>query len=736
MSDSQRRVDRALAWRDGLPPDGRPTPQDVEVAARLCITDPYVMARLLWDDQPSLGRHFDELAAVIRGAAEADGSADERVAGRVQATAPPRESRTRTSAASADSESRVGGDLDSWLESLRASGESVPIGPELAATLRGLTSPDDLRRVTVSPAERRLWRDFVRRHEEDLLAVLGLAPTSTAQAPAASVRPTGPVPGDAFAGNTDVGGSLPTGRRIRFTPAGDDGIRLTWDGGAEDGQVRIFRLGARDDTRPWNLDPHVGVRVVGATHDAFLVDDEPFSSARRFYAVAVQAGATEAEARAALPVWWAEGVTVQPVRGLRIRTTGGQVSAGWQVASGIERVEVLRVPVDEFGSTPQAFDVDRRISGDRPGENLSGFVDDDVEAGSYEYRMYACATVDGRLERSLPVTSRQTVQAELPVVSDLLVEENEDGDFVITWTPLAEAGLRVEIHALLERPPEGLGERTVGRAVLEREGAFSEDTVVHGSASRAVRPRLPGEDRLHFTAVTASRDGALCRVGPTVVHHRAGAVRHVQLVERVDEQFLSFAWPDGAGLVKVLRASAEDDHGAQDFSAMPVVAEIRPEEHRLRGGVHLDPLPSEGAVLYVVGISFHATGHKQGPPYRVTYPGLTRLDCDVVPVHGQVRRGLRRVTEEVGRELRVTADLDVEVPLVLVRREDRLPLHLDDGERIETFQPRLQRGEPKSVLPWPRDSRPGFVRLFVDLRDEQERYAVLDPPLSQLRGDP
>lgn len=732
MSSSQQRVARARTWWENLPAEGRPAWEDVEIAARLRVTEVPVMARVFWADPSALGRHISELAQVLTAESAA-------------AVVTPDHASVSTSASAAPTAppTQPADGLRSWIDSLRDHGQNVPIDDELALRLRKIRSADELYRVTVNPRDRRGWRDFLRENGANLASVLGLEPTEATRTSPTTTQParrSGPTSPDGFTAGTDVEYTTSAPRQITFPTSQTDGILLAWDSPADDSQVRIYRVVARPDTTAWDLDLGDKGRLVTATFDTEAVDAEPFTGAKRYYAVFMNTGPTEAAARAARPVLWADGTAIQPVRDVQISTTGRRVSGRWTVSPEIDRVEILRVPVTDPPTPVNVYDSEHLISGSKDGENLDGFAEENVPSGRWEYRIYACAQSNSTTQRSPLVRSVQTIATELPEVHDLRVDITDPDRFVISWTPLPDDGLTVRIHKRLESPPAGVGDRILDAGGLERIGftgtAITDPERLIDGRAHVECPWLRGEDRVYFTAITTAKTLEQYRVGPTVVRHRAGEVRHLQLVERVDEQFLSFAWPDGAGIVKVYRGSSDFGADPADLSVLPELAELTPELHAQLGGVHIRPtLPADGAVLHVVGLSFNDGKPTQGPAAKVHYPGLIRIAYGLKALTKQVRQGLfRKVDQETGQQLLVTAHANTTVPLALVHRSDRLPLHQDDGEPVERRAVVLQRGVPQAFCDIPPGTGQGYLRLFLDLPEhEQGKFAVTDPPLAQLR---
>lgn len=731
MNASERRAARAGAWWDALPDAGRPSRQDVEVAARLGVVDVRVMVRMLWQDQASLGRYFAELAAIVR-------SDDEAPIPEVAVT----DVHAEVSEEQAEVADEMTSDaLTRWIASLREQGTVVPIDDAVLASLLEVRSEDDLQQVVVNSRLRRQWRTFLQVHGSTLANVLGLEPSTVAHS-----RPTGSGTGDlrgstsseGFTGGVEPVETSGLGHPISFAATSAE-VRLEWAPVQSAEGVRIFRVVASSQTIPWRLELGPHERLVETTFDSSAVDREPAVDGMRHYAVFMNEGSTEAKARSAPPILFAEGSTIAPVRDTHVTSSGRRVSARWVAPSGCDRVEVLRMRPGQVAE--DIYDPDSLVSGESLSDNLTGFVEEDVPWGTWEYRIYACATSNGRTYRSSPEVSVHSLEAEMPMVTDLRVDLVAGDQFEITWAPLDDDDFSVRIYKSDKPVTDGQAVRTVDGSSLQRLG-FTDWLTAQERPFRERRGVAaawePDEHRVYFTAVTVPKNPhpglELYGIGTTVPCNRATAVNHAQIVERVDEQFLSFAWPPGAGVVKVYLGSADVEVDPSDLSTLLELAEVTPGKHRTIGGVHLKPLPADGAKIYVVGVSFSGSRPTHGPPATVRYPGLSRISYEVHPVQSGVRRGFRKVMQETGREVTVTAHSDVQVPLVLVAAREHLPLHHEDGERLAAETVHLRRGASQVLAAFDLEAEYEYVRMFVELPpNQQEKYAVLDPPLAQLR---
>ena len=163
MNTSQQRVARAIAWWETLPTDLRPTRQDVEVVARLGVTQVPVMVRMLWEDQPALGRYFAELAAILAGADPLVIQSQESAGAESAPPTLPDSPATPSEADPAPAQAHpTPDDLGSWIDTMRDRGVVVPIDEKLASRLLEIRTGEELARLTVDTPDRRRWRDFLQ----------------------------------------------------------------------------------------------------------------------------------------------------------------------------------------------------------------------------------------------------------------------------------------------------------------------------------------------------------------------------------------------------------------------------------------------------------------------------------------------------------------------------------------------------------------------------------------------
>jgi hypothetical protein len=425
------------------------------------------------------------------------------------------------------------------------------------------------------------------------------------------------------------------------------------------------------------------------------------------------------------------------VRNCVVRADGNAVVGQWQVADDVRRIDVERVPKHLVASHPH-YTHEFRL----PSEMVSrgGFTDTGAPAGGdFVYRIYALAAMsDGAEELSLPISREVRIEAIIEPVRDLVVERHAGSDdrFDLTWT-MPVAG-DVEIYRSENPPASGIDAEVRDRSVIDRLG-LSDDLrlvqqmVVEGGRGRMVDVPWPtGWSRAYFTPVTVFSEDQL-QVGSYQVVTRARPLTNVRLVERVDEQVLTFAWPDGVTDVLVFQGPRGGSF--VDPEKDTPIDQLNFEEYQKYGGAHLkDKLPSEGCAVHLVATTY-ARGHAQySPPVTIDYPGLCRLSYVLEPVAnagGGRRKGAQPSTR---RRLFVTADLEVTVPLVLVHHPERLPLSTSDGQIILRRELSFAPGVPVLFEEFDVGNNVGYIRLFAHVgRDLAHLRAVLDPALDQLR---
>lgn len=770
---SQTRIKAARGWHEKLAKGEAPAWDDVEIVARLRITDESVVRQILFTDRDALLAHWRDLQktlAAVDAPAPVPAPAPAPLAPEPVASAPA----APAAAVASPGDPADAGDsgltglvaaqvkaLTAWLEKARREGRD----------LQGLGVPDLIRIAQAAPKNVKVFKQFhpgARKNDAELLDVLQRAAhdwaSLTTSQPAAepttasSTAPTGPTSSAgvqeespaaaaperrtglastvgfaAFEYTTPESGLQPTPAKIRFSATGDESLEMTWPPPPDDGLVRIFRVITNDTYAP--VAPELG-ELIQATFDSQASDTRGFTTPVRHVAIWVNEGPTEEAARAAQPTLYAAGGCVLPVRHCEVREDEGTVIGQWEAIEGVLRVDVLRVPIEQ-AAQHQHYNPQYRLKPEFV--SRGGFTDHDAVPGEeYEYRVYAVASVSGVAEELSPYVARRVkLQAVVQSVDDLSVHESTEAPnaYDLAWT-MPQAG-NVEIYRTESPPAAGISQHVLDRATLVRQGLTSDLRLARALSRNGDKggmknvPWPKGWSKAYFTPVTVLND-ELIRVGKHQILTRANPVSHVRLVERVDEQFLTFAWPEGVTMVKVYQGPSGTEIVNPD--AEHAIHELSEEEYRKYGGAHLrHRLPAAGCSVHIVGTSYTRGQPVHSAAVTVQYEGLARFTYDLVPIPqmGRFKRG-----SETLRQVVVQCDLVLEdVPLVLVHNTHRLPLYLLDGQEV---QRRVMSFVPGADMLFTDQidlgGKHGFVRLFVDAPPHlAHKLAVLDPIVDHLR---
>lgn len=530
-------------------------------------------------------------------------------------------------------------------------------------------------------------------------------------------------------------------------------VELSWPGSDDGVPFEVHRVVYDDDSPPHNVDH---ARSILITDGTAARDEAARETAVRYYQVWTHQGESVEDACRRQPFLAAEGHSVSQVQNLVLREEDGAVTGQWSVFEGTTQVEVYRLSPQMMRS--RQLPLSSRVASERA--NLGGFIDRPPRGKRWIYALVCVAPVvsgsefddDGNpatsIHKSTPVFQELAVSAPLETVTDLTVRLHEHPSgptFDLLWTP-PSAG-RVEIYRTKNGPAPGLDRQgPLEMATLAVNGLSPDSLVTHPVERLGEQHAMEGvswpagDDRVLFTPVTVLDGMAL--VGRTVVQVRVPPVTEVTLVERVNEELLTFGWPRGASHVEV-RVGTEDPVHAT------TVREISHEEWAKQGGLHLN-LDPQGCFVHLVSIAFAAGAKISGEPVTIRYNMLLRVHYTVTRKSG-LFGGAKTATITLGS---YDSTIDGSVRCVLVHHPARLPLHAEDGTLVQ-----VRRGDQEEAVDedflwvyplgpesfetrWTVDLRPdnkplnGFLRVFAAVPPEhQERIAVIDPAVRDLRLD-
>jgi hypothetical protein len=525
---------------------------------------------------------------------------------------------------------------------------------------------------------------------------------------------------------------------ISFTTTDDEQLKMAWPDVSTDSDVVLYRVKTSDEYAPI-ASTDLG-DLIAVTSGLSAVDARGFEAPVRHVAVWANRGTTEAEARRAQPTLVASDGCVLPVRGCEVRVEeGGTVIGSWQPLNGVVRVDVLRLK-SRVANQTSLYDPNYRLRPEQVG--AGGFTDRDADPGAeYEYRVYVVARVPGDGEEmSQPVMRRVRVRAVVRPVNDLRVTPSPDREnsYELRWSMPPNGG--VEVYRTEQPPESGLGQEAVSREAIVRAHFSSADKLnyelVREGGEGLMRDVTWPADwaKAYFTPVTVLDEQQL-RVGKAQIVMRRREVSEVRLVERVDSQFLTFAWPSGMTSVRIFMGPREDD----SFSAetQQPLMELSEDDYRKYGGAHLlNTLPTKGCAVHLVGMTYSRGRAELAKPVSVPYLGLARIRYRIeTPAADRIRRLSRKGPALLPRLVAKCDAPITRIAMVLIHHPSRLPLSLMDGRELKRRDVAFEVGGRTEIWPDMSD-RPsgGFIRLFSEepLNDGRP-VAMLDPSIDQLK---
>lgn len=462
---------------------------------------------------------------------------------------------------------------------------------------------------------------------------------------------------------------------------GDGGPLVSWaPSGTAGARYSVRRVDAGSNAS-------AGVAATAATR---YEDLEAPSGAVVRYEVATIRGRARSEPAHSPPL-----LVAREVQDLAVVDGDGEVRLSWQPVPVTARVVVRR---------SCQRDRERELTAGR-----SGVVDSDVENGQrYAYRVAVeygdAASTAGVTVYGQPAPPPQGIEA-------LSIQPEADGVRVdFDWPP---AGT-VSIVRCEDEPAISCGDRL-------DPGALQDLGEVLVADRAGVRDR-PSSGVCWYLPVTIA--GGVAVAGQAVRHLALPEMTNVTAVEASGEVRLTWEWPDGVRIAKVVwrrdrQPMAPDEPGTES-------AWVRSVEYRDNSGFVIDGAP--------------------GTLFAAVLPGM-RIDGELVAgasiakgsraaVRSAPRADLRYAVRRVGMR-RKRLEVEVEAPpgvtpppLLLVGRSgDLLPRAATEGDVLA----RLGGDRPlSSSVDLSGRSRPLTVRLFLASDSSPSRFELFDPDIDDL----
>ncbi|MBK8077785.1 MAG: hypothetical protein IPK24_20060 [Kineosporiaceae bacterium] len=509
---------------------------------------------------------------------------------------------------------------------------------------------------------------------------------------------------------------------IRVTTTGD-GQLLTWPT-VTDQPCVLYRVVSSPLT--WaTMAPDLAT-LVGVTDRPMARTTLRAESAVAYLSVFAHGGTDQASARAAQPRLIATGQIVWPPTNFRLREDAARhVTAVFTVPPGAH-VEVQR----RLATEPPGYSPARRLAASATVAN-TGFIDPAPPlAVDVVYAVYSSIELPGgQNEFSDPVEQRIRVVPD-PAPLQLTVTEAEPGFYDLSWPTPGFGSVEVYMRETALEP--GFADAVRSRGQLEQQGLTDDFRVLYPPLTEGGREVIRGcasaRNRVRTYFVLAHVvDEERIGIGSAVAKVFVPPPGSAEIIERVDSEIVTFAWPKGVGKVEVFqgpRGQLDLDPAANE----PLMS-LTEADYMNKGGLHFaDSLPPNGCSLHLYGVVF-TPEPLRSVPVILDYPGIIRVEYRLVRV-GPNGNEVPPNQPAAGLRVEIRSDEMLQnVQMCLVQHPNRLPLHpQDSGARLLAAQAvSITRGTVGVAFTAPLGGSPGWVRLFVSSLDEAGSIAILDP---------
>lgn len=492
-------------------------------------------------------------------------------------------------------------------------------------------------------------------------------------------------------------------------------LEVSWVAPSSGAAVRIFRVVSLDMLLAGDgLEPTNG-RVRAITSGQMWVDDQPLERAVRTFHVWVNEGATEAEALRAQPKVVGVAVYVRPVDDLHVTYEDGRIYGSYAEVDGTSSVEIALL--DQYQGLIEQFSKEK---------NLRGFQMDPKYTGR-TYVFQVRRVVD---KHTSVYSEEQAVEvpAELTRISPLIQREGER--FAVSWT--SPGAGEVRIYRSAQPVAEGAAGQLVDADNLSEYGLLPGDWYNRLAPAAKTDIDLDWKSdafAMYITAVNVVENQAM--IGDTQSWVRCGKAENVRIAERVNEQVITFAWPDQASGVEFLHTDPESKQRLDLSSAEAIKADdsvihidrISESQYRRFGGFRADL--QRNSCLILMPYRSHQGKTVYGEPTLVDYPGLIKLGYHIFPSASNPQQLLISITAEEQRD--TTA-----VSFVLLAQEGFLPIDATRDEQRISVQRVSADGAPledsRKIF---RTAKPRTNNPATQMYDEPDLFAI---NMGELRG--
>ncbi len=457
---------------------------------------------------------------------------------------------------------------------------------------------------------------------------------------------------------------------LRRTAVGD--LELEWDlpdGAAPQSghRARLFRVVSEE--HDFEQDPELGEpRVVTVGHR--WVDTEPLTTAYRMYQVWMHEGTSETSALRSEPQLVGQTHFILPIEHIDLSVAGSVVKGQWSPQEHTHRVAVFAAQSTERRTRAQKNEIATVT------QNLQGFRHTpELKGVRYKFVAQRYVLINGDQLASAPSEEFEiSVPAEVVEVP-IDVEESFDGfdtGFTVSWENPNSGEVR--IYRTEHAPASGLGDRIVEVEMLESFGLAQRDWTNDLERGMSTCQVDWPDDWYSVFLTPVSVVGNQARVGRSHSRVRVGEITNARLHERVNNQLLTFGWPEEAHEVTAVFGARGTGHritpGAEGDSSN--IASIHRQAYEDEGGMRIH-LPAAGGDIALFPSRVYEGRQIWGEPVVLKYDGLRIYRYAFEIHHGTLHVVIRADREE-----------HVHRSFTLRLQQGRLPLEQGDGTEVKT----------------------------------------------------
>ena len=498
---------------------------------------------------------------------------------------------------------------------------------------------------------------------------------------------------------------------LRITANLTGGLDLEWD--APESYInatRVFRIVS--DEMAFEQDPDLAEHRV-STVGTHWVDQEPLTTAYRMYQVWMYEGVTESSAVNSQPQLVGESVFINPVSNIELSVAGSEVKGQWAPAEHTHRVAVYAAPSNERLVTASR----NEIAADK--NNFQGFRFHPQHRGrEYKFVARRFAEIHGKLVGSAP-SEEFVIDVPAEVVEvPISIKERFDGfstSFDVTWD--APHSGEVWIYRTQEAPESDLRFNAIETDQLESFGLARRDWANDLEDTKTSCNVVWPEDWYSIFLTPVNVVGNQAQVGQTYSRVRVGEISRPKLYERVNNQLLTFGWPEEAHEVTAVFGEPGSGHLVGPTTDTPgsSLVSIHREAYEEEGGMRVK-LPGAGDVALFASRVYEGR-QIWGQPEILNYHGLDKFSYKLHLMNN--RLFLSIYSERPNNQFNQFS---------LRIHPSRLPLEPEDGQEVMTRKVISDGGNQQFA-----DLLAGISSSSLRSEQEQEvEFWEIDPKVASL----